>query len=184
MTTYHFPAEAGAAIVPGGAPDPSAIAAHLDRLGLPHGGVRITRRGEAGARLEGSVPDPPTRERLLLAIGNLRGIARVEDRLTVAAAPRGLLDGLAAFGRLPAGAANLAGVRDALRHAEPEPDTVFGPGGSLLHTVQPGETLAAIAARHYGATPGAEERILEANLPVLPGPAAVLPGIVLRLPER
>jgi nucleoid-associated protein YgaU len=183
MTTYHFPAEAGAAIA-AGVPDPSAIAAHLDRLGLPHGGVRITRRGEAGARLEGSVPDPPTRERLLLAVGNLRGIARVEDRLTVAEPPRGLLDGLGAFGRLPAGSASLAGTRDALRHAEPEPDTVFGPGGSLLHTVQPGETLASIAARHYGAMPAAEGRILEANAPVLAGEAAVRPGIVLRLPER
>jgi nucleoid-associated protein YgaU len=182
MTTYHFPADAGASLPsedPAGAP--AAIAAHLDRLGLPHDAVRITRRGEA-VRLEGGVPDAATRERILLAVGNLRGIGRVEDRLVVDQPAPGLLDGLGAFGRLPAGAANLAAARDALHHAEPEAGTVFGPGGSLLHTVQPGESLAEIAARHYGDAPDAEARILEANAPVLRDAAAAQPGLVLRLP--
>lgn len=187
MTTYHFPADAGASLPADGpsgkaAPGPSAIATYLERLGLPHAGLRIARRGDA-VRLEGGVPDPATRERVVLAVGNLRGVGRVEDRLVVDQPAPGLLDGLAAFGRLPAGAATLATAGEAVHRSEPEAGTVFGPGGSLLHTVQPGESLAAIAARHYdGEAAAAERRILEANAPVLADAVAVRPGIVLRLP--
>jgi nucleoid-associated protein YgaU len=71
-----------------------------------------------------------------------------------------------------------------VHRAAPDPgDTGFGPGGSILHVVQPGETLEAIAARHYGDT-AAAGWVLESNAPVLPDAAALRPGMVLRLPPR
>ena len=92
MPSYHFPAEAGAAL-----PDtrPEAITARLDRLGLSHDGVRIDRRGDT-VILEGRVADAATEELLVLATGNLAGIAHVRDQLTAGQAP-GLLDSLGAL---------------------------------------------------------------------------------------
>jgi nucleoid-associated protein YgaU len=180
MTTYHFPIEAGTATA-GGQPTAHAITEVLNRFGLPAAGLQIGCRGSA-VTLEGSVPDDATRERVVLAVGNLQGIEQVDDRLTVAK-PTGLLDTLGSFARLPAGAASAEAAETAVHRAAPEPGTVFGPAGSLLHTVQPGETLADIASRHYGG-PGETRRILEANAPILAAAEALRPGMVLRLPPR
>ncbi|SDC17466.1 BON domain-containing protein [Belnapia rosea] len=173
MPSYEFPAEAGLSAQ--GA-EPEAIAAHLDRLGLTHSGVRITRRGEA-VTLEGQVADGEAAELLVLAAGNLQGVSRVEDKLVPARTP-GLLDSLGAFARLPAGAASTEAAETAIHHAQVETGTRFGPGRSLFHTMQPGETLATLAARHLG---GDERRLLEANAPVLGGAMPGL-GMVIRIP--
>lgn len=182
MPTYRFPAEAGLALE-GGAPSAAAINTRLEELGLARQGMMVTRHDDA-ATLEGSVPDDMTRERVLLAVGNLQGIARVEDRLTVArGGGGGLLDTLGAFARLPAGSASTEAAERAVHRATPDTDTGFGPGGSILHVVQPGETLEAIAARHYRDT-AAAGWILESNTPVLTDASALRPGMVLRLPPR
>jgi nucleoid-associated protein YgaU len=180
MPTYRFPAEAGLALE-GGAPSAAAITDRLAELGLTRQEVMVTRHDDA-ATLEGSVPDDTTRERILLAVGNIQGIARVDDRLTVARSS-GLLDTLSAFARLPAGSASTEATERAVHRATPDTDTGFGPGGSILHLVQPGETLEAIAARHYGDT-AAAGWILESNTPVLTDASALRPGMVLRLPPR
>ncbi|MBK1659710.1 BON domain-containing protein [Paracraurococcus ruber] len=183
MPTYRFPAEAGLALE-GGAPSAAAISHRLDELGLTRQGVMVSRHDDA-ATLEGSVPDDATRERLLLAVGNLRGIARVEDRLTVtrSGSGGGLLDTLGAFAHLPAGSASTEAAERAVHRATPDTDTGFGPGGSILHVVQPGETLEAIAGRHYHDT-AAAGWVLESNAPVLTDAASLRPGMVLRLPPR
>ncbi|MFC7476814.1 BON domain-containing protein [Dankookia sp. GCM10030260] len=181
MPTYRFPAEAGLAL-DGGAPTAAAISDRLAELGLTRQGVMITRHDDA-ATLEGQVPDEATRERVLLVVGNLQGIARVEDRLTVARGS-GLLDTLGGFARLPAGSASTEAAERAVHRAVPDPgDTGYGPGGSILHLVQPGETLEGIAARHYHDTAGAGW-LLECNAAVLSGAGALRPGMVLRVPPR
>lgn len=180
MPVYRFPAEAGQSLE-NGPPTAPAIAERLDRLGLARGELRVSRHGDA-ATLEGLVPDGATRERILLAVGNLAGIARVDDRLTVAER-RGLMDALSGFAHLPAGSASTEAAGHAVHRAVPEPETGFGPGGSMFHTVQAGETLAAIAQRHYGDT-AAAGWILESNAPVLPDEGSLKPGLVLRLPPR
>ena len=170
MPSYDFPAEAGLPATP------EAIDSHLDRLGLPHQGIRIARQGET-VTLEGQVPDGEAAELLVLAIGNLQGVARVVDKLTPAHTP-GLLDSLGAFARLPAGAASTEAAETAIHHAEIETGTRFGPGRSLFHTMQPGETLATLAARHLN---GDERRLLDANAPILGG-SLPGPGMVIRIP--
>jgi nucleoid-associated protein YgaU len=181
MPTYRFPAEAGLAL-DGGAPTAAAITDRLAELGLARQEVMITRHDDA-ATLEGQVPDDATRERVLLVVGNLQGIARVEDRLTVARGT-GLLDTLGAFARLPAGSASTEATGTTVHRASPDAgDTGFGPGGSILHLVQPGETLEAIAARHYHDT-AAAGWVLESNAAVLTDASTLRPGMVLRLPPR
>ena len=128
------------------------------------------------------MPDDATRERIVLAVGNLAGIGRVEDRLTVAAG-RSFLAGLGAFARMPAGSAAMEAAERTVHRATPEADAGYGPGGSMLYIVQPNETLEAIAARHYRDT-AAAGWVLESNAPVLAHAGALQPGMVLRLPPR
>lgn len=173
MPSYQFPSDGG---LPAPTLTPETIAAHLDRLGLPHQGIRITRRGE-GVILEGEVADGEAAELLVLAVGNLQGVGHVEDKLVPAHTP-GLLDSLGAFAKLPAGAASTEAAETAIHNAEIETGTRFGPGRSLFHAMQPGESLAAIAARHLD---GDERRLREANAALLGGGEAG-PGLVIRIP--
>lgn len=173
MPSYEFPSDGG---LPAQGATPDAIAAHLDRLGLPHAGIHITRRGET-AILEGPVADGDAAELLVLAVGNLQGVGRVDDKLAPARTP-GLLDSLGAFARLPAGAASTEAAETAIHNAEIETGTRFGPGRSLFHAMQPGETLATLAARHLD---GDERRLREANAALLGG-GEPGPGLVIRIP--
>lgn len=178
MTTYRFPEEAGDAIQ-GDAITGEAIIARLARLGLPGEGLRVARDGRRVV-LEGPVPDEATQERIVLAVGNIQGVGVVEDNMQ-AGRRSGLLEAFGGLAHLPAGAANLNAGEAEVSRSEPEPGTTFGPGGSLFHTVQPGETLEGIAQRHFGTTREAEV-LREANAPLLADDAAVRPGMVLRLP--
>lgn len=51
----------------------------------------------------------------------------------------------------------------------------------LFYVVQPGDSLAGIALRHYGTTT-AHDIIFQANRNRLPSPSAVKPGMTLRIP--
>lgn len=118
------------------------IEVYLRELGLHVDRLRVEFDGWTGtAMVLGHAPDQATRERLVLACGNVRGVAQVDDLLTV--------DREAAWSR--------------------------------LHTVAPGETLAAIAAAHYGSA-DARLRLFDANRPVLDAPDDLRAGIVLRVP--
>lgn len=181
MPSYHFPAEAGQTLTDT-KPEtfgPEAITARLKSLGLAQDGLRIDRRGDT-VTLEGRVADAATQELLVLATGNLAGIAHVRDQLTTGHAP-GLLDSLGAFARLPAGSASTEAAETTVHAAQAEPATRFGPAGSLFHTLQPGESLADVAHRHFGEGHG-EARLRAANAAIL-GDAEPGPGIVVRIPQ-
>ena len=53
----------------------------------------------------------------------------------------------------------------------------------MFYTVQKGDTLSAIAKRHYGDA-NAYGGIFEANRPMLEHPDRIYPGQVLRIPPR
>jgi nucleoid-associated protein YgaU len=179
MPTYHFPIEAGEPPQEGGL-TAEAIATRLERFGLPASALRVACE-EGRVVLEGEVPDEATQERIVLAVGNMQGVERVEDRM-VPAKRAGLLKAFGGLAHLPTGAANLNAGEAEVYRARPEPGTAFGPAGSLFHTVQPGETLDDIARRHFGSTTEAL-LIREANAPMLAGTREVQPGLVLRLPS-
>jgi len=52
-----------------------------------------------------------------------------------------------------------------------------------VYEVQSGDTLSAIAKKHYGDA-NAYQRIFEANRPMLKDPDAIYPGQVLLIPEQ
>ena len=133
-------------------PDPQAIIAlGLDRLGLPHNGVRISRQGDtvyagrpscragvggtAGAR--GGQPG-----------GHRPGAEPAHHR--PCHGPAGQSRRLRPAARRPR---QYRGGGSRRPSARAEPGTPFGPAGSLFHTLQPGETLADVAQRHFADGP-------------------------------
>lgn len=93
--------------------------------------------------LSGTAASQAERQRAILAVGAIAGVATVEDSVTVAA---------------------------------PEPESVF-------HTVAKGDTLSAIAKKHYG-NANAYMQIFEASEPMLSRPDRIHPGQMLRIPPK
>ncbi|MTH63339.1 peptidoglycan-binding protein LysM [Paracoccus shanxieyensis] len=137
----------------------AALKAELKALGLTSKEVHLTLRGGDTVIVKDKEADDETLEKLILALGNIKGIARVElaeDPDAAAAAP----------------AATAA--------AEPK-ESAPGPK-SVFHTVQKGETLSAIAAKYLGKA-GRYNEIFEANKPMLTHPDKIYPGQTLRIPQ-
>jgi nucleoid-associated protein YgaU len=179
MPTYEFPGHDKAR-----PPGPAQIQSELQRLGLPAGQLHVEALEDGALRLSGAVPDPDAHERILVAIANMPGVARVEDRVRNTHGSS-LLDSLGSFAHLPPGAAATEMAEDMVHEADPSRVHAdpLGPAGSSLHTVQPGETLDSIAQRHYGDR-DMMLRILDANRFILHGPGGLRPGMVLRVPRR
>jgi len=60
----------------------TALEAHVGKLGLPVEGLKIKVADDV-AYVKGKVPTQAEREKIVLAVGNVAGIAKVEDRLEV-----------------------------------------------------------------------------------------------------
>ncbi len=69
--------------------------------------------------------------------------------------------------------------RPALDTPGPQPSVSAGP--SVVHVVQPGESLGSIAMRYYGDS-GRWQRIYDANRSVIPDPNALSVGARLTIP--
>ncbi len=150
------------------------LSAHLRDHGIDPVGIQFRFHGDTVV-MEGTVPDQDTREKAVLIVGNVEGIARVDDRLRVE--PR------KAPAQIPP--KPLSGAADAsatTSHASPG----SGDGGawtSKTHTVASGDTLSGIAKQHYGDA-RLYPRIFEANKPMLKDPDQIYPGQVLRIPPQ
>ena len=175
MGLFNFLRDVGAKLTGHGgaysAPTPEALENELKRLGLPTDGLSMRVEGDT-VHLSGQVPDAETREKIVLAVGNVEGVGKVDD------------SGLQGGGGAPSGspaAATDAGMAGATTNAAAAAQQ--GPGGSVFYTVQKGDTLSAIAKRHYGEA-NATMGIFEANRPMLDHPDRIYPGQVLRIPPR
>ncbi len=100
------------------------------------------RYDDGTAFIDGEAADSATKEKVILLIGNVEGIAQVDESLTVASD-----DG----------------------------------ADSEMYTVEPGDTLWAIATAAYG-DGNRYPDIFEANKPMLSDPDKIYPGQVLRIP--
>ena len=140
MGLWNFIKDAGKAIGIGGGDAPAdAITSEIEALGLDASGLDISVEGDT-VNISGDAVSQEVKEKIILAAGNVEGIAAVNDE---AAAP------------------------DAK-------DPVF-------HTVESGDTLWAISAKHLGNGARYEE-IFEANKPMLTHPDKIYPGQMLRIP--
>lgn len=131
----------------------AALNAEVQRLGLDGNDVHLKLNGDK-VTVTSKGADRETMEKLILAVGNIKGIAQVEADLPEAAPT-------------PAAAADTP----APQAAEP-----------VFHTVAKGETLSAIAKKYLGSA-NKYHAIFEANKPMLSDPDKIYPGQTLRIPQ-
>lgn len=176
MGLFDFVKNAGEKIFkPGEARREDAIEKHLDGYGIS--GVKVEVDGDK-AILTGSVADAATREKAVLAAGNVEGIEKVDDRLTVTKAG-------ADFSNVRSSVSTVAdanpGASAASAHA-----SAGGSGDgwtSKTYTVKSGDTLSKISKEFYGEA-NKYNQIFEANKPMLSDPDKIYPGQVLRIPPE
>lgn len=133
-----------------------ALTDEVKKLGLGSDDVHLTLRGDT-VKVESKGADRETMEKLILAVGNIKGIARVE-----ADVPK------------QPGRASSSGTS-----AMPTGDSAAEP---VFHTVEKGETLSAIAKQYLGDANRYND-IFKANQPMLSDPDKIYPGQTLRIPQ-
>jgi len=112
----------------------------IEVLGLKVTGLQVGY-DDGVVTVRGSTPTQADKEKIILTLGNVRGVSRVDDQLKVE-----------------------------------------NPGdAATFYTVKSGDSLSAIAKRHYGDAKKYPV-IFEANRPMLTDPNKIYPGQVLRIP--
>lgn len=139
-------------------PDSGDVVAKIKEHKLHVDGLSVSVQDDV-ATVAGTAPDQETKEKVVLVVGNVKGIARVNDMLDLPAPP-------------PAPEAQIA-------EAAPEP--VPAPEAAQFYTVVSGDTLGKIAKAQYG-NAMKYPVIFEANRPMLTDPDRIYPGQVLRIP--
>lgn len=147
------------------------LSAHLRDHGIDPSSFKFRFDGDT-VIVEGVVPNQEHREKAVLIIGNVEGVARVDDRLRIGN-PALAVSGTGASGVSLGGASQSVAKHSA-----------GGEGGawtSKTYTVQKGDTLSEIAQKMYGKA-SKYTVIFEANKPMLKDPDKIYPGQVLRIP--
>lgn len=140
-------------------PDSGDVVAKIKEHKLQVDGLSVSVQDDV-ATVAGTVPDQETKEKVVLVVGNVKGIARVNDMLDLPAPP-------------PAPAV------EAVEAQPTAPEPV--PEAATFYTVMSGDTLGKIAKAHYG-NAMKYPVIFEANRPMLKDPDRIYPGQVLRIP--
>lgn len=161
MSILDFVKEAGHALGIGGddKPTPEALKAVVQNLGFDMSGLDVGVDGDK-AVVSGQVPSQEEKEKIAVALGNVKGIASVEDNLDVqqSEAPQG----------------------DTAQGGPPKTEGAYA---ASFYTVQAGDTLSGISKKVYGEANEYEE-IFKANQPMLSDPNKIYPGQVLRIPSH
>ena len=185
MGIFDFMKNAGEKIFkPGEAQKEAVIKGHLGGFGGDYAGVDVEVDGDTVV-LSGRVPSQAAREKAVLIAGNVDGIDKVDDRLTVTAA----WGAGASLGSTPDFSNVSGGVASTERGVGAGASTggLGSPGGeggaSQFYTVKSGDTLSKIAKEFYGEA-GKYKQIFEANKPMLKDPDKIYPGQMLRIPPE
>ena len=164
MGMFDFIKNAGEKIFkPGEARAEDAIVKHIGSYGLDISGLKVEVDGST-ATIEGEAKDVTTREKAVLVAGNIEGIDKVDDRMTVASSG-------ADFSAVTGGSSAAVGAGGT------------GEWSSRTYTVEKGDTLSKIAEEMYGDA-NKYPVIFEANKPMLKDPDKIYPGQVLRIPAE
>ncbi|MFB2533238.1 peptidoglycan-binding protein LysM [Paracoccus sp. p4-l81] len=141
----------------------AALQKEVADLGISGDDIRLRLSGDT-VSIIGKVKDAATAEKLILAVGNVKGIARVNaDELD--------------YPRPAAKAADAdAPKADAAKAQTQAAD------GAVFYTVKKGDTLSEIAQKTLGKANRYND-IFEANKPMLSHPDKIYPGQVLRIPQ-
>ncbi|MFK8332804.1 peptidoglycan-binding protein LysM [Pseudomonas sp. BJa5] len=86
MSIFSFIKEAGEKIIdlltPGNANASEQLKAHVEKVGLGNPNIQTTIEGDK-VIVSGEVASQEEKEKILLALGNIEGVASVEDKITV-----------------------------------------------------------------------------------------------------
>lgn len=126
----------------------------LRKFKLGNDSVKVDQEGGT-VKVSGEVASQEEKEKILLALGNVEGVEKVDEALTVAGAPA----------------------------AEGAPETAAPAAEPVFYTVKKGDTLSAISKQFYGKA-SLYNKIFEANRPLLSHPDKIYPGQVLRIPPQ
>jgi nucleoid-associated protein YgaU len=163
MGIFDFLSGAGEKLFGSAEIDEKKIREHILGLGLNlKKFVVIADQGKKTVHLHGYAGSLEDKEKAIIAAGNVKGVEKVDDRMRVGEPQE----------------------RPAAKAAEAqaeEPPAAEQPV-SGFYTVQAGDTLSAIARKHYG-NAGKYPVIFEANRPMLKHPDKIYPGQVLRIPK-
>lgn len=132
------------------------LAEMLRDLGITIQAGQITVRGDV-VTITGTADSMAEKEKAVLVLGNVKGVASVDDQIRVVA---------------PAAPAQAAPAQAAAPAAP-----------SQFYTVASGDTLSKIAKQFYGDA-NRYSAIFEANKPMLKDPDEIYPGQVLRIPQQ
>ena len=146
------------------------LSAHLKHYGIDPSSFKFRFDGDT-VIVEGVVPNQEHREKAVLIIGNVEGVARVDDRLRIG-------DPKLAVSASGASGTPLGGASQSVAKHSAGGETGWT---SKTYTVQKGDTLSEIAQKMYGKA-SKYNVIFEANKPMLSDPDKIYPGQVLRIP--
>ncbi|MES2684894.1 MAG: peptidoglycan-binding protein LysM [Pseudomonadota bacterium] len=170
MGLFNFVKSIGEKLGGGAKVDAASLAAHVKALGLPVEKLLLSvSEDKETVDVFGYVPELAVKEKLILAIGNIDGVGKVNDHIRIG---------------VPAAPVNVAPVPTTVAEAvaaEPVAPEVLPT--SVFYTVEKGDTLSKIAKTHYG-NANAYNAIFEANKPMLKHPDKIFPGQVLRIPPK
>lgn len=187
MGLFSFIASAGAKLFGGKKPSEipnlsDVIAKHVGSIGLPMKHLYYWLEGETMV-VSGWVADKPTKEKVILAVGNVEGVDKVEDRIVVGPPPAPIVakpviapvvaEAVTAHVVAAAPPAEALPTKEEL--AKQDEWT------SKSYTVVKGDTLGKIAKEFYG-NAAKYPLIFEANKPMLSHPDKIYPGQMLRIP--
>jgi nucleoid-associated protein YgaU len=183
MGLFSFVSSAGAKLFggkkPSEVPNLSAlIRDHVKKIGLPDKHIHYWLEEQVMV-VSGWVNDRATKEKVILAVGNVEGVDQVEDRLVIGAPPAATAPVAAA----PVAAAPvvLAEAPEPVEHLPTREQAAKYEWTSRTHVVAKGDTLSKIAKEVYG-NANKYPVIFEANKPMLTDPDKIYPGQVLRIP--
>ncbi len=183
MGVFDFMKSAGEKIFkPGEAKKEAAIKKHLGSYGSDYSGIDVEVDGNK-AVLTGHVGSVAVREKAVLIAGNIDGIDKVDDRLTVNAAAVTPTSSKPDFSNVSGGVSSTEAPIGAGVAGGGLGSAGGGDWASKTYTVQSGDTLSKIAKEFYG-NANKYHQIFEANKPMLKDPDKIYPGQVLRIPPE
>lgn len=188
MGLFSFISSAGAKLFggkkPSEVPNLSAlIRDHVVKIGLPDKHIHYWLEGETMV-VAGWVNDSATKEKVILTVGNVEGVDKVEDRLVVGPPPKHTAPVAPVPPAAPVAPGKPVVHAEAQIPAEQLPskeEAAKHAWTSRTHVVQKGDTLSKIAKEVYG-NAGKYTVIFEANKPMLSDPDKIYPGQTLRIP--
>jgi nucleoid-associated protein YgaU len=144
----------------------------LREAGIDPEGLKMTFGSDGSIAVSGQVNDESERRRIIDTLSSAPGVARVDDRMSIAPSTA----------EEPAPAPAPEAAKPEATEAKEDTQPAVAASGGRTYTVQSGDTLWKIAEQLCGS--GSKYmKIFEANTDLLDHPDRIFPGQVLKIPD-